>query len=89
MRTLWSQGVQSLMVEGGSEVLGSFLATRFVDEVALFRAPILLGGRTSRPAFGGPGPKRLRDALRLVGPALAVPELWSPKGDSRKRRGLS
>jgi diaminohydroxyphosphoribosylaminopyrimidine deaminase/5-amino-6-(5-phosphoribosylamino)uracil reductase len=88
MRTLWNQGVQSLMVEGGSEVLGSFLATRFVDEVALFRAPILLGGRTSRPAFGGPGPKRLRDALRLVGPALAAPELWSPKGDSRKRRGL-
>ncbi len=88
MRALWNVGVRSLMVEGGSEVLGSFLAARLVDEVALFRAPILLGGRTSLPAFGGPEPKRLRDALRLVGPALAAPELWSPKGGSRKSRGL-
>lgn len=88
MRALWNVGVRSLMVEGGSEVLGSFLAARLVDEVALFRAPILLGGRDSRPAFGGPGPRHLRDALRLVGPALVAPELWSAKGDSRKGRGL-
>lgn len=88
MRTLWNRGIQSLMVEGGSEVLGSFLAARLVDEVALFRAPILLGGRDSRPAFGGPGPRHLRDALRLMGPALPAHEVWSPKNDSRGSRGL-
>jgi diaminohydroxyphosphoribosylaminopyrimidine deaminase / 5-amino-6-(5-phosphoribosylamino)uracil reductase len=78
MRALWSEGLRSLMVEGGSEVLGSFLAARLVDEVALFRAPLLLGGRESRPAFGGPGPRHLQEALRLAGPALAAYELWSP-----------
>ncbi len=78
MGALWSQGLRSLMVEGGSEVLGSFLVARLADEVALFRAPILLGGRESRPAFGGRGFLRLRDALRLVGPDLATYELWSP-----------
>ena len=77
LRALWSLGLRSLMVEGGSEVLGSFLAARLVDQVALFRAPILLGGRDSRPAFGGPGVKRLRFALRLVGPRLPVFEMWS------------
>jgi diaminohydroxyphosphoribosylaminopyrimidine deaminase/5-amino-6-(5-phosphoribosylamino)uracil reductase len=86
MRALWNHGLGSLMVEGGSEVLGSFLAARLLDEVALFRAPILLGGRESRPAFGGAGPKRLRDALRLVGPAIAAPEIWSSRHDSRSRR---
>jgi len=31
------RGLWSLMVEGGSELLGSFLAARLVDQVALFR----------------------------------------------------
>jgi len=60
------RGIWSLMVEGGSELLGSFLSARLVDQVALFRAPLLLGGRGSRSAFGGPDPKRLSQALRLT-----------------------
>ncbi len=66
LETLWREGLTSLMVEGGGEVLGSFLAERRVDQVALFRAPLLLGGRASRPAFGGPDPARVDDGLRLV-----------------------
>jgi riboflavin biosynthesis pyrimidine reductase len=54
------------MVEGGSEVLGAFLAARLVDQVALFRAPLLLGGRGARTAFGGEDPLRLAAALRLT-----------------------
>jgi diaminohydroxyphosphoribosylaminopyrimidine deaminase/5-amino-6-(5-phosphoribosylamino)uracil reductase len=60
------RGLWSLMVEGGSELLGSFLAARLLDQVALFRAPLLLGGRDSRPAFGGHGPARVAAALRLT-----------------------
>jgi diaminohydroxyphosphoribosylaminopyrimidine deaminase/5-amino-6-(5-phosphoribosylamino)uracil reductase len=70
------------MVEGGGEVLGSFLSARLVDQVALFRAPLLLGGRGSRPAFGGKDPKRLDQALRLRPGAGAGPrellEFWFP-----------
>ena len=68
------------MVEGGGEVLGSFLSARLVDEIALFRAPLVLGGRGSRPAFGGRNPKRIEQALRLR-PAVPGPlvEIWSPK----------
>jgi diaminohydroxyphosphoribosylaminopyrimidine deaminase/5-amino-6-(5-phosphoribosylamino)uracil reductase len=66
LRALWASGLRSLMVEGGSELLGSFLADRAFDQVALFRAPLLLGGRGSLPAFGGPDPRSLDRAVRLV-----------------------
>jgi riboflavin biosynthesis pyrimidine reductase len=81
LRALWAEGVRSVMVEGGALVLGSFLETRLFDGVALFRAPLLLGGRGSRAAFEGKDPKRIRDALRLE-PVEAPPgagyELWRP-----------
>src|SRR5262245_9055026 len=78
LHELFARGVGSVMVEGGSAVLGSFLAARLVDEVALFRGPILLGGRGSRPAFGGPDPRRIEEALPLR-PAVRGPlvEIWS------------
>jgi diaminohydroxyphosphoribosylaminopyrimidine deaminase/5-amino-6-(5-phosphoribosylamino)uracil reductase len=78
LRALLVQGVTSLMVEGGSEVLGSFLAGRLFDQVALFRAPLLLGGRDSRPAFGGIGPPRMAQARRLKKASAANEhyELW-------------
>jgi diaminohydroxyphosphoribosylaminopyrimidine deaminase / 5-amino-6-(5-phosphoribosylamino)uracil reductase len=88
LEALGARGVTSVMVEGGGEVLGSFLAARLVDQVALFRAPLLLGGRGSRPAFGGPDPLEIREALRLepvpAGPPFPWPwspqfELWRPR----------
>jgi diaminohydroxyphosphoribosylaminopyrimidine deaminase/5-amino-6-(5-phosphoribosylamino)uracil reductase len=85
---LWRRGLRSLMVEGGSELLGAFLAARLVDAVALYRAPLILGGRTGVPAFGGSAPRRLADAraLRLAGASQlrawgarpGLVELWYP-----------
>jgi len=66
LREMRQRGIWSVMVEGGSELLGSFLAARLFDQVALFRAPLLLGGRSSRPAFGGPDPARVSGALRMT-----------------------
>jgi diaminohydroxyphosphoribosylaminopyrimidine deaminase/5-amino-6-(5-phosphoribosylamino)uracil reductase len=102
LRALWGLGIASLMVEGGGELLGSFLAERLVDEVVLFRAPLLLGGRDSRPAFGGPNPRRIADALRLTRanpwlgkhgspgmssrPVDGEPEVWYPAGLLRAGR---
>jgi diaminohydroxyphosphoribosylaminopyrimidine deaminase/5-amino-6-(5-phosphoribosylamino)uracil reductase len=87
LAALHARGVTSVMVEGGSEVLGGFLHARLVDGIALFRGPIVLGGRGSRPAFGGEDPRDLADGLR-VAPVPAGPfpwpwaplfELWRPK----------
>jgi diaminohydroxyphosphoribosylaminopyrimidine deaminase/5-amino-6-(5-phosphoribosylamino)uracil reductase len=65
LSALRGRGIASLMVEGGSEVLGSFLAERLLDQVVLFRAPLLLGGRGSRPIFGGPDPSSIAEGLRM------------------------
>jgi diaminohydroxyphosphoribosylaminopyrimidine deaminase/5-amino-6-(5-phosphoribosylamino)uracil reductase len=65
LRELYARGLRSLIVEGGSELLGSFLAEGLFDQVALFRAPLLMGGRRSLPAFGGSDRGRLADAARL------------------------
>jgi diaminohydroxyphosphoribosylaminopyrimidine deaminase/5-amino-6-(5-phosphoribosylamino)uracil reductase len=89
LEALAGRGVTSLMVEGGSEVLGSFLARRLVDEIALFRAPVVLGGRGSLPAFGGPDPIKVGGGLRVEpvpgDPTFPWPwaprfELWRPRG---------
>jgi diaminohydroxyphosphoribosylaminopyrimidine deaminase/5-amino-6-(5-phosphoribosylamino)uracil reductase len=70
--------VRSLLVEGGAEVNGAFLAAGLVDRVAVFMALVLLGGRGATPAVGGPGlalanALRLRDvAVRSVGADLLL-----------------
>jgi diaminohydroxyphosphoribosylaminopyrimidine deaminase/5-amino-6-(5-phosphoribosylamino)uracil reductase len=81
LEALGARGIASVMVEGGSEVLGSFLAARLVDQVALFDAPLLLGGRGSRPAFGGPDPAAIGEALavRRVGDVPPFPWPWPPQ----------
>lgn len=38
------EDVSALMIEGGGEVAASFLRAGLVDEIAWFRAPILIGG---------------------------------------------
>jgi diaminohydroxyphosphoribosylaminopyrimidine deaminase/5-amino-6-(5-phosphoribosylamino)uracil reductase len=96
LEALRKAGLWSLMVEGGSELLGALLARRLFDQVALFRAPLLLAGRGSRPAFGGPDPEQLSDAVRLTARSPLLPprslarspaapgdgayELWYPAG---------
>lgn len=82
LRALRRRGIWSVMVEGGGEVLGSFLRSGLFDRLVLFRAPLLLGGRGSRPAFGGADPKRISDALRLrreASPRGAGYEVWYPR----------
>jgi len=96
LRALRRRGVWSLMVEGGSELLGSFLAARAFDQVALFRAPLLLGGKGSLPAFGGPDPRRLAAAVRMVrverplvpreAGGAGLFEAWRPLVPARRRR---
>jgi diaminohydroxyphosphoribosylaminopyrimidine deaminase/5-amino-6-(5-phosphoribosylamino)uracil reductase len=71
LEALRREGILSLMVEGGGELLGGFLADRLLDQLVLFRGPLLLGGRGSRPAFGGPDPERIASALRLARQAPA------------------
>lgn len=79
LRELGKREVTSLMVEGGGEVLGSFLQLRLVNEVTFFIAPRILGGRCSLKAVAGDGFGHWNEclsleemAVRRVGPDLLV-----------------
>ena len=53
LRQLAVRGVQSVLVEGGSQIHGAFVAAGLVDSVALFLAPRLVGAGV--PVVEGPG----------------------------------
>ena len=63
---LGGQEVTSLLVEGGSTVLGSFFAAGLVNKVIAYVAPLIIGGTAAPTPVGGPGVSHLTDAIRLT-----------------------
>jgi diaminohydroxyphosphoribosylaminopyrimidine deaminase/5-amino-6-(5-phosphoribosylamino)uracil reductase len=63
LRKLGEMEMTALLVEGGSEINGSFLNQGLVDKIFLFLSPRLLGGDQSPGIFGGKGITRLEDAV--------------------------
>jgi diaminohydroxyphosphoribosylaminopyrimidine deaminase/5-amino-6-(5-phosphoribosylamino)uracil reductase len=61
---LGAQQVQSLLVEGGAEVLGAFFDQKLVHLFRFFYAPTILGGRAALGVVGGLGVDRLKEARR-------------------------
>jgi diaminohydroxyphosphoribosylaminopyrimidine deaminase/5-amino-6-(5-phosphoribosylamino)uracil reductase len=59
---LGRRGINHLMVEGGSEVLGAFFDSGFIDQILVFVAPKLVGGRSAKSPLGGDGLARMLDA---------------------------
>ncbi len=62
---LGRRGINLVLVEGGSEVLGSFFDAGFIDHVLVFVSPKLVGGRAAKSALGGEGLARMLDAPML------------------------
>lgn len=63
---LGASGVTSLMLEGGPKLAGVFLDAGEVDEVRLFVAPLLLGGRGARDPLESEGAETVADAVRAL-----------------------
>jgi diaminohydroxyphosphoribosylaminopyrimidine deaminase / 5-amino-6-(5-phosphoribosylamino)uracil reductase len=63
---LGSQGVSAVLLEGGPHLAGAFLDAGEIDEIRLFLAPLLLGGRTARDPLEGEGVERISEALRAL-----------------------
>jgi diaminohydroxyphosphoribosylaminopyrimidine deaminase / 5-amino-6-(5-phosphoribosylamino)uracil reductase len=63
---LGAEGIASVLLEGGPHLAGAFLDTGEIDEIRLFLAPLLLGGRTARDPLEGEGVERISDALRAL-----------------------
>ena len=65
MVRLGSEGITSLLIEGGSAVLTSALKSGIVDKVLFFYAPKILGGDDGVPICRGSGPALMKDSIQL------------------------
>jgi len=79
MEYLGGRSIQSLLVEGGSEVASSMLMRGFVDKVMFFIAPKIIGGADAPTPIGGIGVRRLSEAITLkevevkrIGPDILI-----------------
>jgi len=55
----------SLLVEGGSQINGSFLDEGLIDKIFLFLSPKLIGDPQALGIFGGHGVSSLKEAIPL------------------------
>jgi diaminohydroxyphosphoribosylaminopyrimidine deaminase/5-amino-6-(5-phosphoribosylamino)uracil reductase len=65
LRKLGEIGMMNLLVEGGSEVNGSFLDEGLIDKFLLFLSPKLIGDPQALGIFGGRGVSTLKEAVVL------------------------
>jgi diaminohydroxyphosphoribosylaminopyrimidine deaminase/5-amino-6-(5-phosphoribosylamino)uracil reductase len=57
----------NVLVEGGGVVLGEFFDRGLADELHIYVAPLLVGGRAAPGPLQGAGAARIADAVRLPG----------------------
>jgi diaminohydroxyphosphoribosylaminopyrimidine deaminase / 5-amino-6-(5-phosphoribosylamino)uracil reductase len=63
---LGARDVTSVLLEGGPHLAGAFLDAGEIDEIRLFLAPLVLGGRTARDPLEGAGAESIADAVRAL-----------------------
>jgi len=59
------EGILGVMIEGGSQLLNSFIKYKQLDYLFAYRAPKILADTTAKPAFSGRTAETLEDALVL------------------------
>lgn len=62
---LGTLNIMSLFVEGGSEVHGSFIKQKLFNQIIIYLAPKLIGGRQSPTVVGGEGFDLMKDVISL------------------------
>jgi diaminohydroxyphosphoribosylaminopyrimidine deaminase/5-amino-6-(5-phosphoribosylamino)uracil reductase len=63
---LGAQSVTSILLEGGPHLAGAFLDAGEIDEIRLFLAPLVLGGRSARATLEGEGVEAIANAVRAL-----------------------
>ena len=65
LNELKTRQLQSILVEGGTEIAGAFCDAKLVDKLTFVAAPIVIGGSDAPLAVGGSGASDLESAMRL------------------------
>ncbi len=66
LQQLGSAEISSILLEGGPHLAGAFFDAGEIDEMRLFLAPLVLGGRTARDPLEGEGVEMIADAVRAL-----------------------
>ncbi|MFV0432304.1 MAG: bifunctional diaminohydroxyphosphoribosylaminopyrimidine deaminase/5-amino-6-(5-phosphoribosylamino)uracil reductase RibD [Alphaproteobacteria bacterium] len=66
LNTLGEHKITSLLIEGGGQLLSSFMEQDLIDEYHIFIAPKLIGGKDAPTAFDGQGFATMEQSLRLI-----------------------
>jgi diaminohydroxyphosphoribosylaminopyrimidine deaminase / 5-amino-6-(5-phosphoribosylamino)uracil reductase len=83
LRKLAADGILSVMVEGGGEVLGSVFDGELADRVCWFMAPLVIGSEQSRSAVAGRGVASLAHARKLKDVSVeAIGRCWLIQGSA-------
>ena len=65
MERLYERGLKNILVEGGENVLWSFLNQNLFDEINIFVASLIVGGKKTPTVAGGSGFTNKIDTLQL------------------------
>ena len=92
LAALGQRSLQSVLIEGGATVQGTFRDAGLIDELWSFMAPTLIGGREAPAAFAALGSNSLQDATMLsdihveaVGQDLLVRARILPVGEAAEQ----
>ena len=66
LEQLGAAGISSILLEGGPHLAGAFLDAGEVDEIRLFLAPLVVGGRMARDPLEGEGADAIAEATRAL-----------------------
>lgn len=65
LKVLGEKGITSLFVEGGSQINGSFIKAKAINQVITYIAPKIIGGASAPTSIGGAGFEKINDCLAL------------------------
>ncbi|MFC1838838.1 bifunctional diaminohydroxyphosphoribosylaminopyrimidine deaminase/5-amino-6-(5-phosphoribosylamino)uracil reductase RibD [Thermodesulfobacteriota bacterium] len=65
MDIIGKKSITSILIEGGSNLMGSMIREKLIDKFLIFKAPKLLGGGDGIPMAAGKGPRRMAEAVNL------------------------
>ncbi|MGR3764677.1 bifunctional diaminohydroxyphosphoribosylaminopyrimidine deaminase/5-amino-6-(5-phosphoribosylamino)uracil reductase RibD [Rossellomorea sp. NS-SX7] len=92
LKELGTRSIQSVYVEGGSAVHGSFLEENAFQELIMYMAPKLIGGKDAFTSFGGRGISSITEGMDMnivsvdsIGEDIKIVAV--PKKQSRMKEG--
>lgn len=70
MRTLGEKGIDSVLLEGGSELNASMLKENLVNKLEVYIAPKIIGSNNAKTVVGGEGISLMRNAYMFKNPKI-------------------